>query len=87
MVESRRRPPQVDRQSVWLRLIGVSPSDWPEGIIVSVRKPLFRSCQIRIGFVAPFPYESFKTLVFGPDHLHDMADRDRPEHETDHFWK
>jgi len=77
----------MERQSVWLRPAGLPQSDWPEGVIVSARKPFFRSWQIRIGFLAPVPYESFKTLVFGPDQLEDIADRERPEYEKDHFWK
>jgi hypothetical protein len=87
MVELRRLPRRMERQPVWLRPRGFSPGESPEGIIVSVRKPLFRRCQVRIGFLAPFPYESFKTLVFGPDHLHEIAGCELPEHEMDHFWK
>jgi len=87
MVEASCLPSRMERQSVWLRPLGVSPSDWTEGIIVSVRKPLFRKCQVRIAFLAPFPYESFKTLVYGPEHLRETAGPQLPEHEQDHFWR
>jgi hypothetical protein len=87
MVESRPLPRRMARQSVWFRTLGVSPSDWTEGIIVAIRKPLFRKWQIRISFLAPFPYESFRSLVFGPDQLGETARRESLEHETDHFWK
>jgi hypothetical protein len=87
MVESRSLPKGMQQQSVWFRTLGVSPSAWTEGIIVAVRKPLFRKCQIRIRFRAPFPYESFRTLVFGPDRLCENANREFAEHEKDHFWR
>jgi hypothetical protein len=87
MIESRRLPLRLVRKSVWLRAVGVSPSDWLEGIVVSGRKPIFRNCQLRIRFLAPFPYESFKTLVFVPDSDGTIAVPDTPEHEKNHFWK
>ncbi len=87
MIEARQRPRLTERQSVWLRPLGVVPSDWLEGIIVGVRKPWLRKCQLRIAFLAPFPYESFKAMVYGPEDLHDVAVRESPEHEQDHFWK
>jgi hypothetical protein len=77
----------MEQQSVWLRALGVSSSDWTEGMIVSVRKPWLRNCRVRIQFLAPFPYESFKTLVYGTDYLRDIADTGTPEHEKDHLWK
>ena len=87
MVESYRFSSRMERQSVLLRPLGVSASDWIEGIVVSVRKPLFRKCQIRIRFLASFPYNSFKTLVFGPDRSGELAGPEPLEHEKDHFWR
>ena len=87
LVESRPLPGRMEQQSVWFRALNVSPGDWTEGIIVAVRKPWFRKWQIRISFLAPFPYDSFRSLVFGPDHLREIAERDSPEHEKDHFWR
>jgi hypothetical protein len=87
MVESRAIPKLVAQQSVWLRPPGASPGDWTEGIIVAVRKPWFRKWQIRISLLAPFPYESFKSMAFGSDHLREVPERESPEHEKDHFWR
>jgi len=87
MVESSHLPRRMERQSVWVRPLGVAPSDWAEGIIVSVRKPLFGKSQVRVAFLAPFPYESFKGLVYGPENRRELADSASPEHEQDHFWK
>jgi hypothetical protein len=87
MVESRRLPNVKEQQKVWLRPVGVSPSDWTEGIIVAIRRPLFRQCQIRISFLADISYASFKPLVFGADHLREAAAPEAREHEKDHLWK
>jgi hypothetical protein len=87
LVESRALPNLREQQKVWLRPLGVSPSDWTEGTIVAIRKPLFRRCQIRISFLADLPYGSFKSLVFGAEHPREAAARNAPEHETDHLWR
>jgi hypothetical protein len=87
MIKTRRLPGPKEGQSVWLLPRGLSPSDWAEGIIVSIRKPLLRECQVRIKLLAPFPYESFKTLVHGPDHVRKIDRLEAPEHEQDHFWR
>jgi hypothetical protein len=87
MIQSRRSPSPKEGQPVWLLPLGASTSDWTEGSIVSVRKSLFQGCQVRIRLLAPFPYESFMTLVYGPDHLVEIPRLGRPEHENDHFWK
>jgi hypothetical protein len=87
LVESWRFPPERERQPVWVCPLDVSPRDWAEGVVISARKPLLRKCQLRIRFVAPFPYESFKTLVYGPGHLLEVARDETPEHERDEFWK
>jgi len=87
MIKSGRRPSRVEGQPVLLRPQCGSSSDWVEGLIVSVSKPLFRQCEIRIGLLAPFPYEMFKTLVFGSDPSGELARPDALEHETDSFWR
>ncbi len=87
LVESRSLPRQVEQPSVWFRPPSVSRDDWTAGIIVAARKPLFRKWQVRIDFLAPFPHESFRSLVFGPDHPRVILERESPEHEKDHFWR
>jgi hypothetical protein len=87
MVESRSFPRRMKQRSVWFRPLGDPPVDWTEGVIVAARKPWFRKWRIRISFLAPFPYESFRSLVFGPAHLRENADRESPEHEKDHYWR
>jgi hypothetical protein len=87
MVKSRSFPRRMKQRSIWFRPPGDSPVDWTEGIIVAVHKPWFREWQIRINFLAPFPYESFRSLVFGPAHLGEAAERESPEYERDHFWR
>jgi hypothetical protein len=87
LIKARRLAGVKEGQSIWLLPRGLAPGDWAEGIIVSIRKPWLRECQVRIKLMAPFPYESFKTLVYGPDHIRENDRLDAPEHEQDHFWK
>jgi hypothetical protein len=87
MVELRPIRNLMEEQPASFRPLGISPSTWTEAIIVAVRKPLFRQCQIRIRFLAELPYELFKPLVFGRERSCETADPEAPEHETDHFWR
>ncbi len=87
LVESCAAPNLKEHQSVWLHPLGVSTSDWTEGIIVDIRKPLFRRCQIRMRFSTDLPYESFKPLAFGVESAGETAVREAPEHEQDDFWR
>jgi hypothetical protein len=86
-VETHRAPGRRDHESVWLCPLGVSPHEWAEGLIISSLKPLFQRCQLGLKFVAPFPYESFKTLVCGPGRSQENVREDSPEHEQDHLWR
>jgi hypothetical protein len=55
-------------QPVWFCPPGVTSQDeWVEVKIVDVRKRLFRPREVRIAFRKVFPYEIFKTVVYGPD--------------------
>jgi hypothetical protein len=87
LVEAAPLPSRTERLSVLVRIQGASPEDWVEGVVVATKKSFFRKCQIRIGFLAPLPYESFKTLVYGPSPSSEAADSERLEHEKDHFWR
>ncbi len=87
LVESGPLPKLARGQSVWLRPAGIAASDWAEASVVAVRKPWFRSWQIRVEFLAELPYSSFRPLVFEKDPGFGTADRAVPEHEMDHFWR
>ena len=86
-VASQRHPGVKEGQSVWLHPQGLSPDSWTEGIVVSIRKPFLRECQVRIKLLTPFPYDWFKMLVHGADHVRVVRRVETPEHETDQFWK
>jgi hypothetical protein len=86
-VESRRSPGRSAKESIWLCPLEVSPRDWAEGIIISANKPFFGSCQLRIRFIADFPYEAFKMLVYGPNKSLEVGRLETPEHEKDHLWR
>lgn len=87
LIELRAHSHLAEQQSVWLRPAGVGAGTWTEGVIVAIRKPLFRPCRISIRFVADLPYDLFKTLVFGTGAPHEPAGAGGPEHEKDHFWR
>jgi hypothetical protein len=87
LVETRALPGLKEQQKVWLRPLGVSTSDWTEGIIVAIRKPLFRPCQVRIRFLSDLPYASFKPLVFGVENSRKATTAETPEHEQDPMWR
>ena len=87
LIELRPKSHLAEQQSVWLRPPGVEPGAWIEGAIISIRKPLFRACQIRIRFLADLPYDLFKNLVFGTGEPHESAGAVGPEYEKDHFWR
>jgi len=87
LAESSERPGRAVGQAVWLRSLSVAPTEWTQGVLVSIEKPLFKRCQIRFSFLVTFPYESFKGLAYGPNHWRDVLAGGEDEHEQDHFWK
>src|SRR5262245_37036427 len=58
-------------QRIWFCPPGEPPPERVEAALVRVRKQLFRPREVRIIFLAPLPYETFKDIVFGPGALGD----------------
>ncbi len=87
MAESRQLVDRAEHQPIWIRPLGVKPGAWTEAVVVRVTKPLLRRCQVRLSFLVPFPFDSFRTLVYGPDHCRVAEQGDAPEHEGDQFWR
>jgi hypothetical protein len=87
LLELDRLPDLPAQQAVWVHLHKETQLDWVEGRIISVRKPLLRKCKIRVLFVAPLAYESFKRVIYGPEYLRGHSPTSKPEHEWDQFWK
>lgn len=55
-------------QTIWFCPPGVSKEDeWIEVKLVDTKKRLFGPREARIAFRKVFPYEIFKTVVYGPD--------------------
>jgi hypothetical protein len=86
-VESSQSIAREEKQAVWLCPSALTPREWKEATIVSLRKRFLGSCQIRIKFVAPIAYDAFKTLVYGAASAAQDPDREAPEHERDDFWR
>jgi hypothetical protein len=87
MLELERTPDRAEQQPVLVRAVAASSEDWVEGVVLSIRKPLFKRCRIRIAFRDSFSYESFKKLVYGKEELLDSQPGEIPEHEQNHYWK
>jgi hypothetical protein len=59
-------PPK--EQAVWFCPPGVTAQeDWIEVKVVGTKKRLFGPRELRVAFRKIFPYEVFKTVVYGPD--------------------
>jgi len=86
LVISRRGPRMQPGERVCLKALGAATSPVIEGIVVSDVKPFLGKRSIRIRFLAPLSYQTFKMLVYGTEGI-DLNLRDRPVHENDQFWK
>ncbi len=82
-----RFPPHPKEISVWFCPHGTAPTEWIESRIVETHRALFGPRVVRLVFAKPFPYETFKHLVYGPDALQGpTAPKSRvPESERD-YW-
>jgi hypothetical protein len=85
--EARALPSRREKEAIWVRPLAITSGEWTAGIIVSRKKPFLGKDQIRIKFLAPFPYESFQMLVYGPAEAVQDPDSERPEHEREGFWR
>ena len=86
LVKSRRGPRVRPGERVWLKALGNITTPVIDGIVVSAVKPFLGKCSIRIRFLAPLPYQTFKMLVYGSEGI-DMNLRDRPDYENDQYWR
>jgi hypothetical protein len=66
---------------------GTMPSDWIEAKLIEAKRRLFGPRVVRIAFSRPFPYETFKHVVYGPDALGGQFSNTEavPESERD-YW-
>ncbi len=86
LVKSRREPRVQPGERVWLKVLGNITIPMIAGIVISAVKPFLGKCSIRIGFLAPLPYQTFKMLVYGSEKI-DMNLRNRLDYENDQFWR
>jgi len=86
LVKSRREPRVQPGERVWLKVLGNITIPMIAGIVISAVKPFLGKCSIRIRFLAPLPYQTFKMLVYGSEGI-DMNLSDRPVHESNQFWR
>ncbi len=86
LVKTRHNPHTQKDDRVWLKVPGEIGSPVMEGAVVSAVKPFLARCEIRIRFLEPLTYQTFKRLVYGEEGL-DLNHRERPAHEHDQFWR
>src|SRR5262249_5759502 len=60
LAKSRGYPAPKRGESIWFKAPGSGCDDWVEGVLIEARKPFLGKCSIRIKFLAPLPYSSFK---------------------------
>jgi hypothetical protein len=84
MTVDRLPPPD---QTVWFCPPRTTPSEWIEAKLIESKRRLLGPRVVRIEFLSPFPYETFKHLVYGPDALGQKtpAAEGVPESERD-YW-
>jgi hypothetical protein len=85
MMTVEQLPPK--EQSVWFCPPGTTPSEWIEAKLIESKRRLFGPRVVRIAFRNPFPYETFKHVVYGPDALGGPLPSEAcvPEGERD-YW-
>ena len=86
LVKSRRNPNLLPGEQVWLKIPGDISTPVIDGIVVSVVKPFLGRCAVRIRFLEPVSYLTFKRLVYGEEAI-ETNRRELPEHENDQFWR
>jgi len=86
LVKSPLGPAAKPGQPVWFKAPDVDSAKWIKGVLVSAVKPFLREYAIRIRFLEPLPFQTFKLLVYGPEEV-DLDLKDRPAYETDQFWR
>lgn len=63
--------PPKQLQSVWFCPPGVAnQEEWVEAKTISFKKRLFGAREVRVSFRKVFPYDQFKTVVYGPGSFH-----------------
>lgn len=67
MMTVDRLPPEG--QPVWFCPPGTNPSEWIEANLIEAHRRLLGPRVVRVAFLQPFPYETFKNLVYGPEAL------------------
>ena len=74
-------------EKVWLQAMGEISSPVMDGLVVSAVKPFFGSNSIRVRFLSPLSFQTFKMLVYGTEEIDRPVVIERPEHENDQFWR
>jgi hypothetical protein len=74
-------------QSVWFCPPGTTPSEWIEAKLIEATRCLLGPRTVRIAFYAPFAYETFKNVVYGPESMrgHATAGSKAPRREGE-LW-
>ena len=86
LVKSRRVPRVQPGERVSLKVLGNITIPMIDGIVVSAIKPFLGKCSIRIRFLAPLPYQTFKMLVYGSEDIYTNF-KNRMDYENDQFWR
>jgi hypothetical protein len=85
MMTVNQLPPED--QTVWFCPPGTAPSEWIEAKLIEAKRRLLGPRVVRIAFRNPFPYDTFKNVVYGPDAVGGQVPESTwaPEAERD-YW-
>lgn len=87
-VRSNRPPVPKPGEPIWFKAPSIDPFHWIAGTLVSTGGSLLGKRIIRIRFLAPLPYDTFKFLVYGPDCDREPPRRSSiPSYESDNLWR
>ncbi len=74
-------------QTVWFCPPGTTPVEWIEARLIEAKRRLFGPRVVRIAFLKPFSYDTFKHLVYGPEALGGQFSTLEPVPESERtYW-
>ena len=86
LLNARKRPGVKSGQKVFLRVGVLGKAEQIEGVLLSAVKKFLGRCVMRIRFVEPLQFQTFKQLIYGP-RVDGQDANHRPDHEREGFWK
>jgi hypothetical protein len=86
LLRCSKRPVPRSGDGILFKVPGIEFSEWVPGILIEVKKPFLSDCLVRIRFLEPLSYATFKHLINGPEP--EWVRKNKAlEQELDRWWK